>query len=385
MIKVFHIVTSFDIGGAERVAFNIAKSKSPNFEYHVVEVVHSDSQFSHLVIDELGREGVRLHFSPIRNKKLGILLFWLWFIHIYIKYRPNVIHSHTEIPDLALWLFRKIACLFFWIKTKYIRTIHNTQLWNEWGKIGSLVEPYYINHHSNYAISLSTRKCYEQQYGEKNVPIIYNGLEEIVQCPFKGIIPGKINVLFAGRFEYQKGIDELIAVIKALKDNCYYHFHIVGAGSMASKVHFELSDLPSVSIYDKIYGLSQYLSSFDYLFMPSNFEGLALMPIEASLSKTPTIINDCLGLVDTLPQNWPLKVCDNNVEQFIHIFKDVLPTVDRVTLGNQAYHFAKEKFGMTRMQLEYEKIYIGNEKEKSINNCRYSMLSCGGRHREYIL
>ena len=80
MIKVFHIVTSFDIGGAERVAFNIAKSKSPNFEYHVVEVVHSDSQFSHLVIDELGREGVRLHFSPIRNKKLGILLFWLWFI-----------------------------------------------------------------------------------------------------------------------------------------------------------------------------------------------------------------------------------------------------------------------------------------------------------------
>ena len=59
MIKVFHIVTSFDIGGAERVAFNIAKSKSPNFEYHVVEVVHSDSQFSHLVIDEIGRASCR--------------------------------------------------------------------------------------------------------------------------------------------------------------------------------------------------------------------------------------------------------------------------------------------------------------------------------------
>ena len=31
MIKVFHVVTSLDLGGAERVAFNIAKSKSPNF------------------------------------------------------------------------------------------------------------------------------------------------------------------------------------------------------------------------------------------------------------------------------------------------------------------------------------------------------------------
>lgn len=30
-----------DIGGAERVDINIAKSKNPEFEYHVVEVVRS--------------------------------------------------------------------------------------------------------------------------------------------------------------------------------------------------------------------------------------------------------------------------------------------------------------------------------------------------------
>ena len=41
MMKVFHVVTSFDLGGAERVAFNIASSKSAGFEYHIVEVVHS--------------------------------------------------------------------------------------------------------------------------------------------------------------------------------------------------------------------------------------------------------------------------------------------------------------------------------------------------------
>lgn len=41
MIKVFNIISHIDIGGAERVAINIAKSKNPEFEYHVVEVVRS--------------------------------------------------------------------------------------------------------------------------------------------------------------------------------------------------------------------------------------------------------------------------------------------------------------------------------------------------------
>ena len=36
--RVFHIVSHFDVGGAERVAVNIAKSQTEGFEYHVVEL-----------------------------------------------------------------------------------------------------------------------------------------------------------------------------------------------------------------------------------------------------------------------------------------------------------------------------------------------------------
>lgn len=65
---------------------------------------------------------------------------------------------------------------------------------------------------------------------------------------------------------------------------------------MKEKVHKALGALTNVSFYDKIFGLNQYIGDFDYLFMPSNHEGLALMPIEASLAHTPTIINNCPGL-----------------------------------------------------------------------------------------
>ena len=54
--------------------------------------------------------------------------------------------------------------------------------------------------------------------------------------------------------------------------------------------------------------------------MPSRFEGLPLLAIEASLAHTPTIINRCPGLKDTLPEDWPLAVDDNSVDAFIDIF-----------------------------------------------------------------
>ncbi|UVR28983.1 hypothetical protein NXW46_16100 [Bacteroides fragilis] len=46
MLKVFHIISHFEVGGAERVAINIAKSKTPDIQYHLVEVVRGNSEFS---------------------------------------------------------------------------------------------------------------------------------------------------------------------------------------------------------------------------------------------------------------------------------------------------------------------------------------------------
>lgn len=358
MMRVFHIVTHFDVGGAERVAFNIATSDNPNMEYHIVEVVRSHSEFSDKIVTELSDAGVIVHRSPYSSKKNAILMFWMWFNRLYIDLEPNVIHVHTEIPDISLWVFRKMAWMYFWIHPRYIRTIHNTELWNSWSAVGKLVERFYIKHHCNVAISQSTAECYERIYGEKNLPIIFNGLEEVSQKPFANLVQDKINILFAGRLEWQKGVDELLEVVATFKDSNRLHFHIVGEGSYSEKIKLAVGGFSNVSIYDKIYGLSQYLGSFDYLFMPSNHEGLALMPIEASLAHTPTIINRCPGLKDTLPDDWPLAVDGNSVADFIAIFNEYI-SIDRYKeLSDKAYRFAKENFSLEKMQREYEKLYL---------------------------
>lgn len=359
---VFHIITHFDVGGAERVAVNIAKSSIQNIEYHLVEVVRGSGEFSSLFVNDLKKNGIIYHRSYLKNNKLGIIFFPFWFILLVLKWKPNVIHSHTEIPDLALYIWH---CIFGWLfpKIRYVRTIHNTELWNKWKSVGTKVERFFKKKHANVSISKSTQQYYQKEYGEKPT-IIYNGLQEVNQIPFQYLIKGKINILFAGRLEYQKGIDELIKVVLALKNNLNFHFHIIGDGSMKEKLHAELKGLSSVSLYEKVYGLNQYIGSFDYLFMPSNHEGLALIPIEASLAHTPSIINSCPGLKDTLPEDWPLKVEKNCIDDFIKIILALENTCNYQTYSNLAYSYAKENFSIHKMQLEYENIYFESQNIK---------------------
>ena len=92
---VFHIISHLDLGGAERVAVNISKSPNSNFEYHIVEVVKAASEFSNSLKKELEFCNVQYHCSPFCKNKLAICLFWSWFLFIYLKYKPSVIHSHT--------------------------------------------------------------------------------------------------------------------------------------------------------------------------------------------------------------------------------------------------------------------------------------------------
>lgn len=355
-MKVVHIVSHFDIGGAERIAINIAKSKSSNYQYYLVEVVQGHSDFTTQLKKEFQKHDISYICSPFRNKKVALCLFWTWFIWKYITIRPQIIHAHTEIPDLALWIFRKIAWICFWIHPRYIRTIHNTELWNDWKGIGKIVERYYLKNHSNVAISTSTQESYVQAYRGEAPPIIYNGLTEVEQKKFPNLKSNKINILFAGRLEYQKGIDELIAVVTALEKDKRFFFHIVGDGSMKEKLCEATRSLNNVATYPKVYGLSSYLGSFDFLFMPSNHEGLALMPIEASLAHTPTIINACPGLKDTLPEDWELSVRNNSVEEFIKLFTRI-QEYNYSDLCDKAYQFATGHFSIGKMQQAYESMY----------------------------
>ena len=354
-MRIFHLITHFDLGGAERVAANIAMSKTPDMEYHIVEIMRGKSLYTNKFITEMKQAGVVCHRSLMPDVNFHFV-FHLRMLYIMLRWHPDVIHVHTETPDMCIYTFSRFFP-YLLRRTRIVRTIHNTRLWSGLPSIASLIEPYYIRHNANIGISDSVCQSYKQRFGS-DAPIIHNGVSVIKQQIYPRLVHSKLNILFAGRFEPQKGIPVLCDVICALANDPRYHFHIAGDGSMMPMVEERLGGLANTSILKPIFGLSSFMSSFDYLFMPSEFEGLSMLSMEASINRLPVVANRCPGLSDTLPEDWPLLVDNNSLNAYLHLFRDILPTADHKALADKAAAFAEQNFSIRKMQEEYEKVYL---------------------------
>ena len=373
-MRIFHLITHFSLGGAERVAANIAESQTHGMEYHVVEIMRGRTAYTPKFIDELEKAGVRCHRSWMPDvsfhflfERIAALLFPLRMLYIILRWRPDVIHTHTETPDLALYVFsrvfpRMLRCV------KIVRTIHNTRLWTGLPRTAQWVEAFFKSHNANIAISDSVRDSYADRFGEVP-PIINNGVAEVEQKDYFNAQNSKLKtqnsklkILFAGRLEPQKGVVVLCKVLKMLAGDARFFFTIAGDGSQRTLVEQTLAEIAAegksvnAELVPPIFGLAGYMQSFDYLFMPSEFEGLSMLSMEASLNRLPVIANACPGLADTLPTDWSLLAHSNNIDDYRRIF-NLLPTADRDALTQQAYAFAKERFSVRTMQERYEAWY----------------------------
>ena len=409
-MRTFHLITHFSLGGAERVAANIAESQTHGMEYHVVEIMRGRTAYTPKFIAELEQAGVRCHRSWMPDvsfhflfERIAALLFPLRMLYIMLRWHPDVIHTHTETPDLALYVFSRMFP-FMLRRVKIVRTIHNTRLWTGLPRTAQWVEAFFKSHGANIAISDSVRDSYADRFGEVP-PIINNGVAEVEQKDYfntstpQGVhlsqvhqqhlytstpplgfcrlpeqehlnisnlntsTPQHLNILFAGRLEPQKGVVVLCEVLKMLAGDARYHFTIAGDGSQRTLVEQTLADIASsgkplnAQLVPPIFGLAGYMQSFDYLFMPSEFEGLSMLSMEASLNRLPVIANACPGLADTLPADWALLAHNNSLNDYRHIFNELLPTADHDALTQQAYAFAKDRFSVRTMQERYEARY----------------------------
>ena len=385
-MRIFHLITHFSLGGAERVAANIAESQTPGMEYHVVEIMRGRTAYTPKFIGELEKAGVRCHRSWMPDvsfhflfERIAALLFPLRWLYIMLRWRPDVIHTHTETPDLALYVFSRVFPRML-RRVKIVRTIHNTRLWTGLPRTAQWVEAFFKSRNANIAISDSVRDSYAERFGEV-APIINNGVAEVEQKDYFNIstpqgvhlsqvhqqhlntsTPQHLNILFAGRLEPQKGVVVLCKVLKMLAGDARFFFTIAGDGSQRTLVEQTLAEIAAegkslnAQLVPPIFGLAGYMQSFDYLFMPSEFEGLSMLSMEASLNRLPVIANACPGLADTLPADWSLLAHGNNIDDYHRIF-NLLPTADRDALTQQAYAFAKERFSVRTMQERYEAWY----------------------------
>jgi glycosyltransferase involved in cell wall biosynthesis len=107
------------------------------------------------------------------------------------------------------------------------------------------------------------------------------------------------HLLFVGRFDRQKGLDILLAAYQeAAKHHPELHLHIIGAAVEDGEVG-TLSDQPeSVTFHGWVAPeeIGAYYASADLVVMPSRWESLPLVIIEALRAGTPVMLSDACGM-----------------------------------------------------------------------------------------
>tara|TARA_R100001198_G_scaffold96992_1_gene90641 strand:+ start:15452 stop:16150 length:699 start_codon:yes stop_codon:yes gene_type:complete len=194
--------------------------------------------------------------------------------------------------------------------------------------------------------------------------VIYNGV---------GLPPGQfytsrrdndpVRVLFAGRLEPQKGADllpEIVELASALAQEKAI-LTIAGEGSLREKLAREMkgaSNHWSVLLSDPIPNLSQKLVDYDLVLMPSRFEGLGLLAIEALLTGLPVVASDAPGLNEVVKPDDPLSTRTEDVQSIAQVLADAIDRIDLHTSRVRANRRALiQKFDRDKMIDAYRQVY----------------------------
>lgn len=227
-------------------------------------------------------------------------------IHAIIEdINPDIIHVHSTWAGL----FVRLPYLFRKRKSKIIYQSHGWAFLMDTSKykknIYALVEKI-LSIPTDKIINISN---YEQnqaiKYGlNKNKMImIYNGVEDKINKSNLKLNwdKNKINLLFVGRLDRQKGLDLFLDVYDKMKlEN--FHLYVIGTSVLDD-------NLPKNTKYVTYLGwvdnkdIDVYYQACDAVIMPSRWEGFGLVAIEAMKNSKPVIVSNRGALPELVNEN----------------------------------------------------------------------------------
>lgn len=363
MIRIIHLVSSLSKGsGVMSVIMNYYRNiERNNIQFDFCYFVERDNTYEEEIIN-LG--GKTYYFSkPGFNNKFKKELSIIFKNNIN---RYNAIHIHE------VFLTAIIAPI---AKKQGIKNIithaHNTMYSDKLlSSIRNRLLCLPLKKHANYYFACS-RAAGEFLYGKKHIDskvIVINNAIECEKYKFNNKIRNEIREKFnlennfvighVGRFNEQKNHTLLIKIFKSVKQQVNNaKLILVGDGPLFSKIKEEVKELDlenDVVFLGKRNNISDLLSSMDVFLLPSLFEGLPVVGVEAQASGLPIVLSTAItkeiGLLNykyidlkKTPEYWA---------------KETL-SIKQDNSRNQAYLEVKEKgFDIKQEAKKLEKIYL---------------------------
>jgi glycosyltransferase involved in cell wall biosynthesis len=368
--RVLSIITHLALGGAENVALALMEALRDHFAFELFVVLAEgrEGDIGRRMIERMAAANIPITFGTERAFKRGGVIEAAWVLRRLLNsLRLALVHVHTEIPELTL----AIALALPWSghRIPSLRTVHNTQLWPEWPRIGTWVERR-LGEASVAAVSeaaLAADDALRRRAGLPPLPpgrhtVIYNGVTEPVRR-FSPRVAGPRRILFAGRFEAQKGADLLPQILAEAAERTAADAEVTlaGTGSVLPEVKRAIDGSGlrwKVEICPGIPDLGERIADYDVVLMPSRFEGLPLVAVEALMAGVPVVATDAPGLVEVVPADDPLSAKVDDVAGLATRLAACLdapaPWLDYV---GERLPALRARFGIDRMVASYRDLY----------------------------
>ena len=345
--NILHISRTMDIGGAERIVFQLSSDLKDEFDS--VHVASTGGLWE----NELAAKGIQHHkILDIDSKNPLTILKLLYTIRQIIKNNEiTIVHTHHRMAAFYIRLLK-----VFNSKLTHVYTAHNVF------KDKLSLYRFALKNAKSIAVGEAVNKNLKEDVGITDSRVIYNGVvfketddqvDEIIS--YSGIKIGCI-----ARLSEQKGLIYLIEAMSLLtvKD---IRLFIVGDGELRNELENKVKELhlqDTVTFLGYRKDIVECINSFDFLVSSSLFEGLALNVIEAFMNGKTMVATDIPGINEVVTEeNGILVPAKDPIALAGAIDKLATDVVLRNSLALQAKKTYDEKFSYPMFLENYRALY----------------------------
>lgn len=283
--NILHISRTMDIGGAERIVYQLSSDLKDEFDS--VHVASTGGLWE----SELAAKGIQHHkILDIDSKNPLTVLKLLTSIRQIIKKNEiTIVHTHHRMAAFYIRLLKLVHP-----KLIHVYTAHN---------VFEDKLPLYgfaLKNAKSVAVGEAVNKNLKEDVGITDSRVIYNGvvLKETDDQVDEIISYGGIKLGCIARLSEQKGLTYLLDAMSLLtvKD---IRLFIVGDGELRNELENKVKELHlqnSVTFLGYRKDIVECINSFDFCILPSVFEGFGLVAIEAFMNSKTLVATDIPGL-----------------------------------------------------------------------------------------
>ncbi|MCD0480307.1 glycosyltransferase [Chryseobacterium sp. LC2016-29] len=340
-MKILHVITRSDLGGAQSVVINLANSMCSNHE--VTVVAGEDGPMWDALDDRILKIKVTQIVREVSVVKDCIALFKLKKIYSSIK--PDIVHLHSsKIGVLGRLAFppKKIVYSihgFDSIRLAYRKFIPLEKLLKNRCKAIVLASDYDKKNIINEGI-------------KNNLHVVYNGVckpKLEAGLSIKEVEKYDKVVMCIARISPQKRFESYVEIAKKLPE---YAFVWIGA----DRDYLNLP--PNVFCLQGFPNAKKFIQLADIFVLPTNYEGVPIVIIDALSYGKPVISSDVGGISEIVHNENNGYVLDNNNESFAEKIKYILENDDVYKrFSKRSEEIFYKSLTIEEMVNQYEKIY----------------------------